>query len=82
MSDQLHVPPTALPHYRLDRKVRGPHNQSGRRGWEKILPLPGLELRPLSHPTRTQFLYRVRYHTLIGKDYENTKKEYTTEKTI
>jgi hypothetical protein len=27
----------------------------------KYLPLPGLELRPLGHPARSQSLYRLRY---------------------
>jgi hypothetical protein len=27
----------------------------------KILPLPGLELRPLGHPARSQSLYRLDY---------------------
>jgi hypothetical protein len=27
----------------------------------KILPLPGLELRPIGRPARTQSLYRLRY---------------------
>jgi hypothetical protein len=27
----------------------------------KFLPLPGLELRPLDYPTRSQSLYRLRY---------------------
>jgi hypothetical protein len=27
----------------------------------KILPLPGLELRSLTHPARSQSLYRLRY---------------------
>jgi hypothetical protein len=27
----------------------------------KILPLPGLELRPLGRPARSQSLYRLRY---------------------
>jgi hypothetical protein len=27
----------------------------------KFLTLPGLELRPLSRPARSQFLYRLRY---------------------
>jgi hypothetical protein len=35
----------------LDMKLGGPQNRSGRR--------PGLELRPLSHPARSQSLYRL-----------------------
>jgi hypothetical protein len=34
------------PRYTLDRRPGGPQSQSGRRGGEKILPPPGLELRP------------------------------------
>jgi hypothetical protein len=28
----------------------------------KFLTLPGLDLRPLGHPSRSQSLYRLRYH--------------------
>jgi hypothetical protein len=44
--------------------LRGPWNRSGRREEEKILPLPGLELRFLGRLARSQSLYRWRY---IGK---------------
>jgi hypothetical protein len=56
---QLHVP-AALPlgtggwvdpRTALDDVVR-----------RKTLPLPGLELRLLSRPTRSESLYRLRYH--------------------
>jgi hypothetical protein len=29
--------------------------------WRKFLPLPGLELRPLGRPARSQSLYQLRY---------------------
>jgi hypothetical protein len=45
----------------LDRRLGGRHNQSGRRGKEKILPLPGLELRSLGHEAHSQSFYRLRY---------------------
>jgi hypothetical protein len=32
----------------------------------KFLTLPGLELRPLGRPARSQSLYRLRYHLGIG----------------
>jgi hypothetical protein len=34
-----------IPRYRLNRRLGGPQNRSGRRGVEKNLPLPGLGLR-------------------------------------
>jgi hypothetical protein len=40
------LPPGKIPRYPLDRRLDGPQNQSRRRGEEKILPLPGLELHP------------------------------------
>jgi hypothetical protein len=58
MSGELHTP-DALPleknpRYPLDRSLGGPQKQSRRRGEEKILPLPRLELRPLSSPALSQ----------------------------
>jgi hypothetical protein len=41
------------PRYPLDRRLGGPQSQSGRFGEEKILGLPGLELRPLSRPAHS-----------------------------
>jgi hypothetical protein len=38
--------------YPLGRSVGGPQNRSRRCGKEKILPLSGLELRPLGHPAQ------------------------------
>jgi hypothetical protein len=37
--------------------------KTGQDGMErkKIMPLPGLELRPLGRPARTRSLYRLRY---------------------
>jgi hypothetical protein len=34
----------------------------------KSLTLPGLELRPLRRPARSQFLYRLRYQGMIITD--------------
>jgi hypothetical protein len=34
----------------------------------KILTLPGLELRPLGRPTRSQSLYQLRYHGFSSTD--------------
>jgi hypothetical protein len=36
----------------------------GTRAEKKVLALPGLELRPLGRPTRSQQLYRLRYDIL------------------
>jgi hypothetical protein len=35
----------------------------------KILPLPGLELRPLGRPARSQSLYRLRYPGSLSFSY-------------
>jgi hypothetical protein len=32
--------------------------------WRKLFTLPGLELRPLGRPARSQSLYRLRYPVL------------------
>jgi hypothetical protein len=41
----------------------------------KFLALPGLELRPLSHPARSQSLYRLRYpgSSSVARKWENLK---------
>jgi hypothetical protein len=49
------------PRQPLDWRLRGPQYRSGRRGKEKNLPLPGLELRPLGRPVRSQPLYELLY---------------------
>jgi hypothetical protein len=59
VSGQFHVP-DALPsrkepRYPLGRRLGGPQ----RRG--KFLTLPGLELRPLGRPARSQLPYRLNY---------------------
>jgi hypothetical protein len=46
------------PRYPLDRRLGGPQNQSGRRGEEKILPLPGLEFRPLGRSVAIPTVFR------------------------
>jgi hypothetical protein len=51
-------------HRPLYRRRKNPQSRSGRRG-----TLPGLELRPLGRPTRSQSLYRLRYpncHWFLG----------------
>jgi hypothetical protein len=44
------------PRYPLERRLGGPQNQSGRRGEEKILLPPGLELGSLGRVARSQSL--------------------------
>jgi hypothetical protein len=48
------------PRYPLNRSLDGPQSRSGRCGEEKILTLPGLELRPFGRPARRQSLCRLR----------------------
>jgi hypothetical protein len=47
--------------YQFNRRLGGTQSQSGRRGEEKLLTLPGLELRTLGRPARGESLYRLRY---------------------
>jgi hypothetical protein len=49
------------PRYPLYRRLGGPQSRSGRHGEVKILVPPGLELRLLRLPTRSQSLYRLSY---------------------
>jgi hypothetical protein len=49
------MPRQPYPRYPLDRWLGGPENRSRRRGEEKILPLPGLELRHLVHPIASHY---------------------------
>jgi hypothetical protein len=42
------TPGERAPPHSLDRRLGGPQSRSGRYGEEKILTLPGLELRPLA----------------------------------
>jgi hypothetical protein len=49
------------PQYPLDRRLGGPQYRSGRRGGEKNLALPGIDLRPLRRPVRSQSLCRLRF---------------------
>jgi hypothetical protein len=50
------------PLHSLDRRLGDPRTRSRRRiERRKILPLPGLELRPLLRPARGQSLYQLRY---------------------
>jgi hypothetical protein len=44
-----------IPRYSLDRRLGGPQGRSGRRGEKKSLTLPGLEIRPLGFPARTNY---------------------------
>jgi hypothetical protein len=75
MSTKLHVP-AALPM----GKAHGIHWIGGclgpRAGSDdvekrKFLTLPGLELRLLGRPTRSQSLYKLRYPGLVSNDLEN-----------
>jgi hypothetical protein len=45
----------------------GPQSRPGRRGEENIFTLPGLELRPLGRPARSQSLYRLRMESSEGQ---------------
>jgi hypothetical protein len=50
-----------------------PQYKSGRRGEEKILPLPGLELLPIDRPVRSQSLYRL----LVSKTSLRMRRHHT-----
>jgi hypothetical protein len=50
--------------YSLQRRLVGPHSQTGPHGKLKFLTLPGLEPRSLDRPARSQSLYRLRYSGL------------------
>jgi hypothetical protein len=60
-SERKLYPKGNAPWYPLDKRLDGPHNRFGRRGEEKILPLLGLEVSPLSRLARSQSLYKMRY---------------------
>jgi hypothetical protein len=63
MSGQLHTP-AALPQEKSSRThwIGGWVNlRAGWATWRKFLTLPGLELRPLGRPARSQSLYRLHY---------------------
>jgi hypothetical protein len=49
------------PCYPLDRRLGGPQNDLKDVKKRKFLTLPGLELRPLGRPPRSQSLYGLRY---------------------
>jgi hypothetical protein len=49
------------PRYPLDRSWAGPKGGLDDVEKRKFLTLPGLELRPLCHPARSQSLYRLRF---------------------
>jgi hypothetical protein len=53
--------------YPLGRRLGGPQSQPGRRGEDKILPPPEIELRPLGHEARSQSLYLLRYGSIPGR---------------
>jgi hypothetical protein len=65
VSDQLHapatLPPGKSPRYPLYRRLLNP--RAGLNDMEKwkFFTLPGLELRSLGRPARSQSLYRLRY---------------------
>jgi hypothetical protein len=64
VNGQLHAPEALPPGKTLGTYWTGgwvgPQSRSGR-GGEKLLIVPGLELRPLCRPARSQSLYRLRY---------------------
>jgi hypothetical protein len=50
------------PQYPLNRRLGGPQSLSERCGDENyLLLLPGIELRPLGRPARSQSTYRLNY---------------------
>jgi hypothetical protein len=55
------LPPGKRPLYPVDRRLGVPQNLYGLYREGKILSLPGLELRPLGSPARSQLLYRLSY---------------------
>jgi hypothetical protein len=50
--------------------VGEPQSRSGRCGEDKILTLPGLELRPLGRPVHRQSLYRLSYPGSHSAEYK------------
>jgi hypothetical protein len=60
-------PQEKSPLYPLDRRLGGSQNRCGRRREERILPLPGQQLRPLGRTTRSHSLYRLGYPEYFGK---------------
>jgi hypothetical protein len=67
VSGQLHAPAALTPprgksvRYPLDSRLGGPTAGLDDMEKKKILPPPGLELRPLGRSARSQSLYRLRY---------------------
>jgi hypothetical protein len=55
------TPQPLYPRYSLDGRLVGTQSRSGRHGEVIILAPPGLELRPLGRPARSQSLYRLNY---------------------
>jgi hypothetical protein len=55
-------------------ELGGSQSLSGRVEKRKFLTLPGLELRPLAHPARSQSLYRLRSNT--WNKHRNTQRDY------
>jgi hypothetical protein len=53
--------------YPLDRRWVDPRAGLDAVGKRKFLTLPGLEVRPLGRPARSQSLYRLRYPGLRGR---------------
>jgi hypothetical protein len=55
------TPRPLYPRYTLNMRLGEPQSLFGRRGEEKILPLPGLELRYPGRLARSQSLYLLSY---------------------
>jgi hypothetical protein len=67
VSGQLHTPAALPPEERASGTLWIGGGVDPRAGLDdlekrKFLTLPGLELRPLGRPARSQSLYRLRYH--------------------
>jgi hypothetical protein len=50
------IPGERAPRYALDRRLGGPKSRCGQHGEMKILAPPGLELRTLGHPARSDYI--------------------------
>jgi hypothetical protein len=58
----------------MDMRTGEPQNRFGRSGEEKILSLPGLELRPFGRPAHSQPLYRLCYSGSYSNNFGNKTK--------
>jgi hypothetical protein len=58
--------PVKEPLYPLNRSLGAPRTGLDDVKGRKILPLPGLELQPLSRSAHSQLLYRLHYSLLVS----------------